>query len=135
MFTRILLKCAIGEDLDNVMVDHYENGVKLSKDVPYALRNTFSKMVGRTFALHTIAFPFLAKYHITPHEREIQANAKALRVLFEKMVRTRKALIKESPADETLKRDLLGILLSNPATCDDNEMIIDECLTFFFAGS
>ena len=135
MFTRILLKCAIGEDLDDVMVDYYENGVNNRKDVPYSLRNTFSKMIARTQQLHTIAFPRLAKYHIFQHERDVKANAKALRALFEKMVCTRKALINEMPDDESLKKDLLGILLSNPNTCDDNEMIVDECLTFFFAGS
>jgi cytochrome P450 len=135
MFIRILLKCAIGEELDGVMVDYYENGVKGQKDIPYSLRNTFQIMISRTQQLHTIAFPRLAKYHIVQYERDVRDNAKAIRALFEKMVIKRKALIKDSPQDENLKKDLLGILLSNPATANDDEMIIDECLTFFFAGS
>lgn len=41
MFTRIILKCAIGESLDDVEVDYWVDGVNLRKDVPYSLRNTF----------------------------------------------------------------------------------------------
>jgi len=41
MFTRIILKCAIGESLDDVEIDYWENGENIRKDVPYSLRNTF----------------------------------------------------------------------------------------------
>lgn len=33
------------------------------------------------------------------------------------------------------KADLLSILLEDPLFKDDEEMIIDELITFFFAGS
>lgn len=41
MFTRIILKCAIGETLDDVEIDYWVNGENLRKDVPYSLRHTF----------------------------------------------------------------------------------------------
>jgi len=34
MFTRIILKCAIGESLDDVIVDYWVNGKNVKSDVP-----------------------------------------------------------------------------------------------------
>jgi hypothetical protein len=41
MFTRIILKCAIGESLDEVEIDYWVDGENIRKDVPFSLRNTF----------------------------------------------------------------------------------------------
>lgn len=40
--------------------------------------------------------------------------------------------MKESPHLE--RSDLLSILLTDELFCNDEVMIIDECMTFFFAG-
>jgi len=34
MFTRIILKCAIGESLDEVIVDYWVNGENVKSDLP-----------------------------------------------------------------------------------------------------
>ena len=47
MFTRIILRCAIGESLDDVIVDYWVNGKNVTSDVPYALRMTFQILVER----------------------------------------------------------------------------------------
>ena len=41
--------------------------------------------------------------------------------------------MKENP--EKASRDLLGILLMDEAFIDNDTMIIDECMTFFLAGT
>jgi cytochrome P450 len=79
--------------------------------------------------LHVFFFSGFAQYYLLPYERDIQANCHAIRALFQKMVEKRRA-------DPSVgKGDLLSILLSDSLFNMDTEMIIDECLTFFFAGS
>lgn len=135
MFTRIILKCAIGETLDDVEIDYWVNGVNIKKDVPYSLRHTFQNCIDRQFMPHCVFFPTLGQYYILPFERDLLANCKALRALFEHMIDNRRELIKAFPEEAKKKGDLLSILLTDELFCLDNEMIVDECLTFFFAGS
>lgn len=51
------------------------------------------------------------------------------------MVDKRRELLRKDPKALNEKGDLLSILITDQLFCNDNEMIIDECMTFFFAGS
>ena len=79
-------------------------------------------------------FPVMADVYLTPAERSMKANAGFLRDLISSIVDRRREAIKKDPS---LKEagDFLTILLTEPFFMNDNERIIDECLTFFFAGS
>ena len=79
-----------------------------------------------------ILFPFLSDWYITPFERMIVRNCKRLRNFLLKIVQERRAAIR---AGQDSGSDLLGILLTDENFHDDDEMILDECLTFFFAGA
>ena len=79
-------------------------------------------------------FPFLANVFLTPHERDIKANAVTLRTLIQNIVTRRRDAIAKDPSLKE-KGDFLTILLTEPFFMNDNERIVDECLTFFFAGS
>jgi len=135
MFTRIILKCAIGESLDDYEIDYWVDGVNVRSDVPFSLRNTFQKLLDRQFLPWCALFPYFHTKFIMPFERDILANCKALRALFEHMIKERRDLIKNNPEAAEKKGDLLSILLTDELFSLDNEMIIDECMTFFFAGS
>ena len=97
--------------------------------MPFALRETFTKCIDRMNDMHVFLFGDFAKYYLLPYERDIKANCHAIRKLFQDMVEKRR----KNPY--VGKGDLLSILLSDPLFNLDTEMIIDECLTFFFAGS
>jgi len=75
-------------------------------------------------------FPFLADWYIFPHERDIQANAFAVRNVVRQVIETRR---KEQT--KVGGGDLLSILLSDPLFSENVEVMIDELLTIFFAGS
>jgi len=102
--------------------------------VAYSLRETFSQLLSRMSAPHIFFFPFLANKFITPFERQSRANAVYLRDKLSQIVERRREAIKKDPS---LKEagDFLTILLTEPLFMNDNKRIIDECLTFFFAGS
>ena len=51
------------------------------------------------------------------------------------MVDKRRALLKSDPEKVKAQGDLLSILITDELFCNDNEMIVDELMTFFFAGS
>jgi len=76
----------------------------------------------------------MADVFLTPHERAIKANAGFLRDLIGQIVDRRRDAIEKDP---TLKQagDFLTLMLTEPFFMNDNQRIIDECLTFFFAGS
>ena len=83
---------------------------------------------------HVCFFPILRDIYIFPYEREVLANCREIRKAIAEIVNKRR---KDCQADQSLKSkgDFLQILLEDETTKNDNELIIDECLTFFFAGS
>ena len=83
---------------------------------------------------HIFFFPFFINAYITPYERGLKANAVALRNFFNDIVIRRRESIAQNPK---LKEagDFLTILLTEELFMNDNDRIVDECLTFFFGGT
>ena len=134
MFVRILLICALGEDVSQHQIDYWKHGKLIKVSVAYSLRETLHQLVDRLMHPHVFFFNFLANVFLTPAERGVKANAGYLRELIKEIVERRRAAIAKDPS---LKEagDFLTILLTEPFFMNDKERIIDECLTFFFAGS
>ena len=134
MFVRILLVCALGEDVSQEQINYWENGKLTKVNVAYSLRETFHQLIERMSHPHVFFFPFMANVFLTPGERAVKANAGYLRELIGQIVDRRRAAIEKDP---TLKEagDFLTLQLTEPFFMHNNERIIDECLTFFFAGS
>ena len=134
IFVRILLTTALGEDVSEHKVNYWENGKLIKVNVAYSLRETFHHLVERMAHVHVFFFPFMADVYLTPAERAMKANAGFLRELISQIVDRRRVAIQKDPK---LKEagDFLTILLTEPFFMNDNERIIDESLTFFFAGS
>ena len=134
MTTRILLECALGVDCATDKIEFWEDGKVTSKSVAYSLRVTFQNLINRIIEPHIIFFPFLAKYYITRFERDQARNAKALRNFCEAIINKRRAEIEANP-ELAKSGDFMTILLVDGFFKDRTERIIDEVLTFFFAGS
>jgi len=99
------------------------------------MRETFTALaIERMVSYHIQFFPFLAPYYLTPRERELKANSDILRKVVGDIVDRRKA---DLAIDSTLKENgnFLTMLLQDPYFMNDKERIIDECITFFIAGS
>jgi cytochrome P450 len=132
MHVKILLKCALGEDVSEKLIDFESNGKVEKKTISYSLRTTFHHLLNRMSDPHVIFFPFLADKFIFPGERAIERNCQRLREYILKVVQDRRERMKHAPEDAG---DLLGILLEDQNFNGDDVMIVDECITFFFAGS
>ena len=132
IYMRVLLKTAIGESLEDVKVDYWEDGKVRQMELPFALRETYSNLLERVSLPHVVLFPQLAKHFILPSERDSVKNCIAIRALFFKMIKQRRAL---DPKIAEKKGDLLSILLTNDLFSGDDVAIVDECVTVFLAGS
>ena len=134
MNVRIMLMCAFGEDMSQQQIDYWHNGRLEKRSLSFSLRETFHLLVNRLATPHILFFPFLAKWYLTPAERDMKANAIILREFVSEIADRRRETIKKDPtlADSG---DFLTILLTDELFKDSNQRIIDECLTFFFAGS
>lgn len=88
----------------------------------------------RMISLHLVFFPSLAnKLWFTPYERECHRNATNIRNIIRGLLEERKSKIKSGSWTDT--SDLLSMLLGTEYFADNEEGIIDELLTIFFAGS
>ena len=74
----------------------------------------------------------MAKFYLTPFERDLKRNCLAVRQLVLEVITRRKADNLSQPGQ---KDDLLDLLLKDETFSFDDEIIIDELLTIFFAGS
>lgn len=70
-----MLVCAFGQDIADVEVDYWENGVLGKRTVGFSLATTFHSLINRVVAPHVQFFPFLASCFILPGERDMRRNA------------------------------------------------------------
>jgi len=94
---------------------------------------TFTKLVVRTSDLRQLFFPETSGLFLTQDEKEVLQNVRLIRNVFREFVDKRRAEMKM--ADYQEKGDLLSTLVQDELFDNDTEVIIDQCMTFFFAGS
>lgn len=133
VLVRIMLTCAFGKDLSERTLDYYEHGVKTTKTVAFVLREVFHKCIDRLTSVQVNLFPNTALWCITPWDRENQRNTYILRDLLSELVKKRREQYNQGKLVD--KGDLLAILLNDELFHNNDTIIVDECLTFFFAGS
>ena len=135
MQVRILLMCALGEDVSERELDYWIKGKLEKRCVSYSLRESFHLCMNRLFSPHCFFIGYYAaRSFVTPEERDLLANCLILRQFISDIVEKRRADLIKNP-ELANEGDFLTILLTEPHFKDDNSRIIDECLTFFFAGS
>lgn len=134
LHTNLFLAIIIGEDIGMMEVEFFKYGVRKQVPIGYALIQLFEDLLMRMISLHVVFFPCLAnKPWFTPYERECNRNATTIRNLIRSLLRERKSSM--SSGKWTSQADLLSIMLSNDYFADNEDSIIDELLTIFFAGS
>ena len=81
----------LGEDLSKAKLDYYENGIASKKDLSFMLRTCFQNSITRIQYTHVNLFPVLAKFYLTPLERDLNKNCLAVRQFVHEVVNRRKA--------------------------------------------
>lgn len=75
MNIRILLICALGEDISELKIDYWHKGKLEKRSIPFSLRETFHFLVNRLANMHVFFFPFMANWFLLPSEQDMKANA------------------------------------------------------------
>ena len=123
-----------GEDLSERTLKYIINGEEKLVNIPFALRDNFSKLGFRVFTPQIALFPETFKLLLTQNDRNDVKNAKQLRSFFQEIIDKRKK-DKELKGGIDDRGDILTVLLEDDLFKDNQEYIIDECLTFFFAAT
>ena len=131
---KIILNCAFGIDLAGYEAPFRENGVDKNMKFGYILKRLLNEIPLRVCALRFLLFPFLINHWIFPKERELLHNIMTVRNFAKTLIANKRAAAAKDPS-ELDKGDLMSILISDEFFKDDVEMIVDECLTFFIAGT
>lgn len=131
---KIILNCAFGIDLGEIEMPYMIDGVKHMKKYSFIIKDLLNGVPMRTLSLRFFLYPQLTNHYIFPKEREILHNVKNLRQNIKDLITSKQKAAIENPS-ELDNGDLMTILISDPLFKDNIEMIIDECLTFFMAGT
>lgn len=79
MSGRILLTCALGEDISELEIPYWRDGRMTMRQINFVLLQTFLDCLDRMAQLHTMLFPFLRDWYILPSERDLLANCREIR--------------------------------------------------------
>ena len=127
--------CALGEDVSERQLDYWHNGRLEKRCLSFNLRESFHLCMNRLFSAHCFFVgEKAARTFVTPSERDLLANCLIMRQFMSDIIEKRRADLKAKP-ELANEGDFLTILLTEPHFKDNNSRIIDECFTFFFAGS
>lgn len=80
MQVRILLTCALGEDISDLELDYWHNGRLEKRCISFILRETFAGCINRMSSPHCFFIGYLAaENYVLPSERALKANCEILR--------------------------------------------------------
>ena len=90
IFVRILLMCATGEDISEMIIDYRSGGKIEKKSLPFVLRDNFGKSLDRINAPHVALMPYFANIYISSSERDLVSNCNTIREVFIDIVNKRR---------------------------------------------
>ena len=100
------------------------------------LRDLFLYIAFRGMRTEIAFVPYLVFFYYTKKDRDCLKNVRTCRDFCRKLVEERRRQIKDSNYVKHSQGDLLSTLIEDEEGFAENtELLIDECITFFLAGS
>eukprot|EP00347_Sterkiella_histriomuscorum_P023205 403335549 len=128
---RVILNTAFGEDLKNQTLPYVLNGAVTQKGLGQYLRDIFMYIIFKSARYELMIIPALTFLFYKKSDREYLKNAKVARDFCRQLIQERRKNLDQHKE----RADLLTILLLDEEYSKNEEEIIDECITFFLAGS
>jgi len=130
---RIIFSVAVGNKYwDQLLPMEQKDGTVKQVPIYHQFVSLIEQFVMRTLEPFNMAFPELMGYTICSSDRRWGRNIRVVKDFCAKIIAERRK--EESKADNQDGADLLSILLKDEIHKDDDNLIIDEILTFFLAG-
>jgi len=129
--SKIIINVTVGTAYADCKIE-YENkdGGRQMMDLAEFLDQLIIDTVHRMFAPHNILFPNFIWATYMPQDWRYARNVKKFRTEISRIIQERRSGKTQSYDQE----DLVSILTTNDFFAGDDEMIIDEVITFFLAG-
>ena len=132
LHSKIIITTAFGREAQAVTIPYIKNGVTLQLSLGEALREMFMFLAFRGFRSEYVVCPYLIlAYFYRYEDREYTANCRNLRQFCRDFIEKRRKELEKYKSHS----DLLTIMLLDEHYTNQTEVIIDECITFFLAGS
>ncbi|CDW76112.1 cytochrome p450 [Stylonychia lemnae] len=129
----IILACVFGRQNENPLINYKDKGEIRQMKLGQALSTNLGRAVEREFQAYLILFPELFPYSLSNFDQEVQYNAEQVIEYIRKLIQIKRISFAQTGHYEG--DDLLSVLLQDEVFQDSDQMIIDECITFFIAGS
>ncbi|CDW80479.1 cytochrome p450 [Stylonychia lemnae] len=133
MMMTIILACAFGRQNENPLINYKEKGEIRQIQLGQALSTNLGRAIEREFQPYLIFFPELFPYYLSILDQEVKYNAEQVIEYIRKIIQIKRVNFAQTGHYEG--DDLLSVLLQDDVFQDSDQMIIDECITFFIAGS
>ncbi|CDW85843.1 cytochrome p450 [Stylonychia lemnae] len=127
---RIIISTAFGEDIQNAKICQVKNGQQVMMGMGEALRELFLYVAYRGGRKLFFWSPLMILFFYNKKDREYIKNTTTVREYCRDLIKQRRANL-----DNQSGKDLLTIMLNDENYKNNEEEIIDECITFFLAGS
>ena len=115
---------------------YIEDGATKMRPLGNVLRDLFLYIAFRGMRTEIAFVPYLVFFYYTKKDRECLKNVRTCRDFCRKLVEERRRQIKDPNYVKHSQGDLLSTLIEDEEGFAENtEVLIDECITFFLAGS
>ncbi len=137
LHTRIILTTAFGlQNVADLNLPFIDNGVTKMRPLGNVLRDLFLYIAFRGMRTEIAFVPYLVFFYYTKKDRECLQNVRTCREFCNKLVLERKLEMQKPGYIKHSQGDLLSTLIEDEeGFAENNEVLIDECITFFLAGS
>lgn len=131
LYMRCILIAAFSLDLKDKLLPYKSKGVTRQLSVGVYLRMLTSFLIFRQGRFLYAFIPYMPFFFYNQEDREYLENIRCLRNFLRSLIEERKLNMKLNDQ----RNDLLTILLSDEIYSNNMDLMIDECVTFFLAGS
>lgn len=133
LYGNIIVNCTVGADSNIRVPFESETGdiaeVSMKESMRVLLKQTFLRPLTFPYMIN----PWLLRFLLSSKDRRYKRNINRLRASIQKLIDGRR--LKNSRNDnQDTNNDLLTILISSEFFKKDDNLVIDEMLTFFAAG-
>ena len=108
-----------------------DDGTMINLSIQDAMDRLIKITLNRGLKVMNVIFPWLQNFSIFPGELRYKRNADRIRNILSLMIEERRKTMSNSQTDQA---DLLSILIQNEFFESNDNLIVDELVTFFFAG-
>ena len=131
LFVKITIVCMFGAECADLKLKQRVNGRDVWMNLGEVMIQQFEQSNNRMFQLHNILIPEIMRFYISPSDRVLAGNQDQMRDYIRELIRVRRASLNERDN----RSDLLSIMLNDPLFENNDEIILNESLSFFLAGS